>query len=153
MELTSATILPGSPIPLRHCGPACGGQNISPPLRWSGTPRGTRSCAVLCIDPDARIAGGWWHWVVYDIPAGTVELPEGGPLPAGCRVWRNDYQREQWDGPCPPPGPAHHYHFTVHALDVPTLLMPRDKASVRALIASHSLAEATLIGTFGRPRR
>ncbi len=155
MELTSTTIPEGGTIPLAHCGTRCGGHNVSPSLAWTGAPSATSSFALLCIDPDAPIEGGWWHWAVHDIPADCVHLPEGGPLPVAAREWRNDYGAFRWDGPCPPPGPAHHYVFTLHALDVPTLRLPTDwpKERARELVLSHSLATATLTGTFGRRPR
>lgn len=140
---------------MRHAGEGCGGRNIAPALAWRGAPAGTQSYAILCIDPDARIEGGWWHWAVHDIPADVTSLPEGGRLPGGAHTWRNDYRALRWDGPCPPPGPTHHYVFTVFALDVPSLQIPGNwpKGRVKSLIQSHALAEGSLTGTFRRSER
>lgn len=87
-----------------------------------------------------------------DIPATVAALPADAALPAGATAWRNDYDAFGWDGPCPPPGPAHRYVFTLYALDVAALQLPVDwpKARARELIEGHALASASLTGTFGR---
>lgn len=132
MELTSDSIVADASIDLRFAEPGVGGSNISPALAWSGAPAGTRSYAITCFDPDAPTGSGWWHWVVTDIPADVTRLDEGAPLPAGARTWPNDYGYPGWGGPWPPPGPAHHYVFTVVAVGVERLDVPDEATSAVA---------------------
>ena len=121
MELSSAAIPDGSFIDPRHIEPGIGGDNVSPDLSWTAGPDGTASYCITCFDPDAPTGSGWWHWLVTDIAADVTSIPEGGPLPEGARTWNNDYAYPGWGGPWPPPGPAHHYDFTVHAMNVARL--------------------------------
>src|SRR5271170_1039444 len=92
----------------------CSGGNISPALTWSGVPAGTRSFALLMHDPDAPTGSGWWHWLVYNIPATATSLPAGAGdphknlLPAGALQGRTDFGTPGYGGPCPPPGKPHH---------------------------------------------
>lgn len=99
--LTSRSFAAGAAIPARH---TCDGENISPPLAWSGAPAGTRSFALIDDDPDAPRPGGFVHWVLYDIPASVSELAEGA-VPPGAIPGTNDYGKRRFDGSCPPPEP------------------------------------------------
>src|ERR1700720_1149808 len=123
MQLTSTAFGEGAPITAKY---TCVGENISPPLKWSGTPAGARSLALIVDDPDAP-AGTWVHWVLYDLLAHTSELPEGAspghPIP-GAREGMNDFGRAGYGGPCPPPGKAHRYFFKLYALDTTLSLKP-----------------------------
>src|SRR3954465_14424129 len=109
-----------------------GGQNVSPQLSWSGAPAGTKSFALTLYDPDAPTGSGWWHWVVYDIPATATELPQGAgsgkaPLPAGTVQGKTDFGAAGYGGAGPPPGDKpHRYVFTVYALKVDKLDLPAD---------------------------
>jgi Raf kinase inhibitor-like YbhB/YbcL family protein len=136
----------------------CKGNNISPALKWSGAPEGTRSLALLVHDPDAPTGSGWWHWVVYNIPAGTTSLaagagdPKKNLMPAGATQGRNDYGTVGYGGPCPPPGKPHHYHFRLYALKVAKLELP-ENASAAAIsfnVRAQSLGTAELTGMYGR---
>ena len=110
--LSSPTIKPGSMLTDAQVfkGFGCAGKNISPALTWSGAPSGTKSYAVTVYDPDAPTGSGWWHWVVYNIPASTTELPEGAGgadgkgLPAGAAQGRTDFGAPGFGGACPPAG-------------------------------------------------
>ena len=93
----------------------CNGANRTPRLTWDAPPAGTRSFNVTAIDHDAPKPGGWVHWSVTRIPASARALSEVGPH--GAVVARNDFGTFGWGGPCPPPGPVHHYTFTLDALD------------------------------------
>lgn len=135
----------------------CTGAGVSPHLAWSGAPQGTKSFVVTVYDPDAPTGSGFWHWGVINIPAAATGLPEGAGtggalLPAGSVQTRNDAGSSSFLGPCPPPGPAHRYVFTVHALKTERLdLDPQASgALVGFMVHMNSLGKATLTATYGR---
>ncbi len=139
-------------------GFGCKGKNLSPALFWSGAPADTKSFAIMVHDPDAPTGSGFWHWVVYNIPAGTESIPaEAGDvkkkgMPVGSVQGRTDYGTFGYGGPCPPPGKPHHYHFRVFALKVPKLEVPTDAtaALIGFSVQANKLAEADLVGLYGR---
>jgi len=138
-------------IPARF---TCDGENASPPLAWSGAPAETQSFALIMDDPDAP-GGVFTHWVLFDLPAETSELPEGvetseRPQVGGVQG-SNDADSIGYGGPCPPSGPAHRYRFTLYALDGPVNLDPgAKKQEVLDTMDSDILAQAELVGTYGR---
>lgn len=152
MKLTSTAIPEDSTIGITYVERSCGGENVSPDLTWSGAPEGTRSYAITCFDPDAPTGSGWWHWIAFDIPASVNALGQGQPVPAGTREWDNDYGYAGYGGPCPPPGPAHRYVFTVHALDVPELGIAEGltSAAARFNLLAHSIDQASFTAHYGR---
>ena len=139
-------------------GFGCTGGNLSPALSWSHAPAGTASFALLVHDPDAPTGSGWWHWVLYNIPATVSSLPTGAGdprkslLPAGAVQARTDFGTGGYGGPCPPPGAAHHYYFRLYALKVPKLDLPADAtaAFVAFNVNAQSLGHAQLMGLYGR---
>jgi len=136
----------------------CTGGNISPALSWSNAPAGTQSFALLMHDPDAPTGSGWWHWVVYNIPASAVSLPAGAGdprknlLPAGAVQGRTDYGSVGYGGPCPPPGKPHRYYLRLYALKVAKLDVPADAspALIGFNVNAVSLGKAELMGLYGR---
>ena len=141
-----------------YAGLGCGGENISPQLSWQGAPEGTRSFAVLMHDPDAPRENGWWHWVVFNIPANVTELPEGagdpkaGLIPEATQS-RTDFGNPGYGGACPPPGHGdHRYQFTVYALNVEQLPLDENSsvATVVSQVNASKLAEAQLEVIYGR---
>jgi Raf kinase inhibitor-like YbhB/YbcL family protein len=141
-----------------YSGFGCKGKNLSPALFWSGAPAGTKSFALMVHDPDAPTGSGFWHWIVYNIPADATSIPAeaGDPkkrgLPAGAVQARNDFGTAGYGGPCPPPGKPHHYHFRLFALKVAKLDVPADATSavIGFNVNANKLAEADLVGLYGR---
>jgi len=139
-------------------GFGCSGENVSPELHWSDAPKGTKSFAVTVYDPDAPTGSGWWHWVVYNIPASVTSLPSGfgdtakkQPIPATQGM--NDYGVSGFGGACPPKGDKpHRYFFTVYALDVATLDGDAKTSTpvLGFMINAHALAKATILSYYGR---
>lgn len=140
-------------------GAGCTGRNISPALAWTNVPAETKSFAVTVFDPDAATGSGWWHWVVFNIPANARTLPAGagdpaaGKTPPGSIQSRTDFGRPGYGGPCPPPGDRpHRYIFTVHALNVAQLDLDENApaAMVSMSINARQIAKASLQATYGR---
>ena len=118
-EVHSKVLKEGQPLPvaqvLNNFG--CEGKNLSPDLEWSGAPDGTKSFMITAYDPDAASGSGWWHWVVFDIPATTSSVAAGAAdLPKTAIQSRTDFGGPGYGGACPPPGAMHRYQFTVIAL-------------------------------------
>jgi Raf kinase inhibitor-like YbhB/YbcL family protein len=140
-------------------GMGCTGANLSPALAWKNAPANTRSYAITAYDPDAPTGSGWWHWVVFNVPAGTQAVVTGAgkadskTLPAGAVQSRTDFGTPGYGGACPPPGSkSHRYQFTVFALDVDTLPLPPDSsaAMVGFNLNAHKLASAQIEATYAR---
>ena len=138
----------------------CSGGNQSPPLQWSGAPAGTKSFVLTLFDPDEHgDPSGWWHWIVYDLPATTTNLPKGAgvehstALPSGTLQGRTDLGNDAYHGPCPDKGdPPHRYTFTIYALSVEKLDVPADSsgAMVVSTAKDHLLGKAVFIAHYGR---
>jgi Raf kinase inhibitor-like YbhB/YbcL family protein len=159
--LTSAEIKAGGTIADEQVfnGFGCTGKNISPELKWSGAPAGTKSFALTVYDPDAPTGSGFWHWVVFNIPATATELPKnaGDPkanlMPAGAVQSRTDFGVPGWGGPCPPQGDKpHRYIFTLFAVDVDKLDANADTSAavVGFNLHFHTVGKAAFRGKFGR---
>lgn len=150
--LSSPAFAEGQKIPVKY---TCDGENVSPPLQWSGAPVGRRSFVLIVEDPDAP-SGTFRHWAVYDIPPERTALPEGvrqGAEVEQLRQGVNDYGHVGYDGPCPPQGHGtHHYHFRLAALDTPSLVLaPTEKvAEIWRAARPHILTETELVGTYAR---
>jgi len=150
MNLTSSAFTEGNMIPVKY---TCDGEDVSPPLVWSGVPAGTKALALICDDPDAPV-GTWVHWVLFNLPPDSMGLPEGVPavktLENGGVHGKNSWRRVGYGGPCPPSG-THRYFFKLYALDQPlTLTSSATAKHVRAAMQGHILAEAQLMGRYKR---
>ncbi len=152
MTLSSTAFAHNGAIPKRY---TCDGDDISPPLSWSGVPSGAKSLALVVDDPDAPDPAApkmtWVHWVLYNIAPATTALPEAvKSLPAGALSGLNDWKRTGYGGPCPPIG-RHRYFHKLYALD--TMLKglgQPNKAALEKAMQGHILARAELVGTYKR---
>lgn len=154
LVLTSTAFEHEGEIPSKY---TCDGQDISPPLAWSGAPEGTKSFALIVDDPDAPDPKApkmvWVHWVLYAIPSKTSGLAEGvsaPALPPGTREGVNDWRRTGYGGPCPPIG-RHRYFHKLYALDIELADFGEpDKTSLLEAMEGHILEQTELIGTYQR---
>jgi len=148
-QLTSSAFPAEGEIPKQF---TCQGEDISPELAWKNAPRQTKAFALIVHDPDAPRAGGFTHWVAYDIPAKVNHLPQavlsGEKLPHGGLQGKNDFGQLGYRGPCPPSG-THRYYFYLYALDAELNLQPgATKDDLEAVIKGHVLEKAELLGKY-----
>jgi Raf kinase inhibitor-like YbhB/YbcL family protein len=151
ISVSSAAFAETGIVPKRY---TCEDADMSPPLAWSGVPAGTKTLALIAYDPDAP-SGVFTHWVVYNLPSGISILPENLPrtptLDSGGLQALNDFGHVGYNGPCPPPGPRHHYHFKMYALAIALhLANGADARSVGAAMRGHVLASGETVGWFKR---
>ncbi|MDH3513732.1 MAG: YbhB/YbcL family Raf kinase inhibitor-like protein [Gammaproteobacteria bacterium] len=156
LTLTSTAFHHHGEIPARY---TCDGEDVSPPLSWTGVPDGARSLVLIVDDPDAPDPKApqmtWVHWVLYNIPPSVTGLPEAltmKMLPRGTLEGINDWKRSGYRGPCPPAG-RHRYFHKLFALDrvLPDMKHP-GKAGVEGAMRGHILSQTEIIGTYQRPR-
>lgn len=150
LTIRSPAFHEGGAIPARY---TCDGEDLSPPIEWSGVPQGAKTFALTCADPDAP-SGLWVHWVVFDLPSSVTGLPEGVPpnpeISGGGRQGKNDFRKIGYGGPCPPSG-THRYVFTLYALDSTSgLPAGASRKDLLAAMREHVLGQATLTGTYSR---
>ncbi len=140
-------------------GFGCTGKNISPALSWEGAPANTKSFAVTVYDPDAPTGSGWWHWLIFNIPADVTGLaqnagdPASGLAPKGCVQSRTDFDKLGYGGACPPAGDKpHRYIFTVYALDIEQLALDENAsaAMVGFNLNQHTIAKSTITVYYSR---
>jgi Raf kinase inhibitor-like YbhB/YbcL family protein len=152
LVMTSSAFPHHGEIPRRY---TCDGEDLSPPLAWSGAPDKTKSLVLIVDDPDAPDPAApkrtWIHWVLYNIPPTATGLPEGvspRSLPKGTLQGLNDWDRTGYGGPCPPIG-RHRYFHKLYALDIvlPNLHTPT-KANLEKAMRGHLLAQAELVGMY-----
>jgi Raf kinase inhibitor-like YbhB/YbcL family protein len=135
----------GEAIPRKY---TCDGENLSPPLSWSGVPQGTQSLALVLNDPDAP-RGDWVHWVLVDLPPDMEELPEGAQ--GGGVEGVNDFGKRGYGGPCPPKGSNHRYYFKLYALDKAlNLKAGMTRADAEKAMQGYILAQGQLMGRYSR---
>lgn len=140
-------------------GFGCTGENLSPHLSWSNAPKDTKSFAITAHDPDAPTGSGWWHWQIVNISKNVTEIAGGASniksasMPKGSLQIKNDYGHQAFGGACPPPNHgAHRYRFTIHALSVKTLELPKDASSALAgyMINANTIESATIESLYKR---
>jgi Raf kinase inhibitor-like YbhB/YbcL family protein len=154
LRLESEAFSEGGTIPKTY---TCEGEDLSPPLAWTGVPEGAKSLVLIVDDPDAPDPKApkmtWVHWVLFNLPPETGGLAQGvKALPAGTKSGINDWKRPGYGGPCPPIG-RHRYFFKLYALDTAlTGLSHPNKAAVEAAMRDHILAQSVLIGTYEKGR-
>jgi Raf kinase inhibitor-like YbhB/YbcL family protein len=152
LKITSTAFQAGGSIPSKY---TCEDRDLSPPLTWSGAPSGTKSFALIVDDPDApdpaKPQRVYVHWVLYNIPATTISLPENASkkgLPKGAVQGKNDWGKAEYGGPCPPIG-RHRYFFKLYALDTElTGLSSPTKGDLERAMKVHVLDSGELIGTY-----
>jgi Raf kinase inhibitor-like YbhB/YbcL family protein len=150
LKVTSMAFQEGALVPKQYSGD---GRDISPPVAWSAAPEGTQSLALICDDPDAPV-GTWVHWVLFNIPPTTRELPENvapeKTLAFGERHGRNSWGKIGYGGPSPPSG-THRYFFKVYAMDtLLTLPAGASKEELERAMRGHILAQGQLMGRYKR---
>jgi Raf kinase inhibitor-like YbhB/YbcL family protein len=145
LRIGSSVLAPLARIPDRYTST---GENISLPLAWSGIPADTQQLALICSDPDAPLARGFTHWLLYNIPPQVNEIAPGGG--AAFTEGKNSMQGIGYTGPAPPPGHGvHHYYFWLYALDTALDLSPGlDREQLLDAIAPHIIEQARLVGTY-----
>ena len=142
----------------KHFGSSfgCSGQNISPELSWENAPKETKAFAITMYDPDAPTGSGFWHWMVYNIPASVTELKSDAGnfsqknLPEGAVNGANDAGAPGYVGPCPPPGPAHMYIITVYALKAPIQVEKNATSAIIGFMLSMNTIEKATIVAYGK---
>lgn len=157
LQLHSPAFENGDRLPVRH---TADGEDLSPPLAWTGAPAATAELTLVMEDPDAPGDEPWVHWVLYHIPAGTRELPEHLHRvktlahPAGATQGRNSWSKNNlgYRGPAPPTGDGpHRYRFRLYALNEQLQLPPGvDRTALLEHMRGHVLAEAELTGLYER---
>ena len=136
-------------IPAKY---TCDGDNISPPLKFLQIPAGTKSLVLIVDDPDAP-RGTFDHWIVWNLPPKLRELTEGAEeltkLTPPPKQGMNGFKKPYYQGPCPPAGKPHHYHFKLYALNVQLMLQEgAPKQDVELAMKGHILDQAELVGIY-----
>jgi len=156
-DVQSDDVQDGQPLDGTFVHGSYAGDNTSPHLRWSGFPEQTKSFAVTCFDPDAPTGSGFWHWVLFNVPASVTELARGASsdgLPDGAGEARNDYGEIGYGGAAPPGGDRpHRYVFTVFALDTDQLELDSSAspAYVGFNVSAHAIARGAIRPTYTAP--
>ena len=161
--LSSPTVKDGATLTLEQVfkGFGCEGKNVSPALEWKGAPKDSKSFAITVYDPDAPTGSGWWHWVMFNIPADVTKLEAdagnlgAGKVPKGAVQSRTDFGAPGFGGACPPEGSKkkpHRYIFTVYALKVDKLDLDANAsgALVGYMINANKLGKASFTARYGR---
>jgi Raf kinase inhibitor-like YbhB/YbcL family protein len=145
LTVSSSSFTANGAIPSKY---SCEGRDVNPPLSVSGAPAGTKSLALILHDPDAPMAGGFTHWVMWNLDV-SGNIPEDFK---GAEQGMNSAKSHSYKGMCPPSG-THHYHFKVYALDTKLSIDKHtDKAGLEKAMQGHILAEGDLVGTYAKTK-
>ena len=145
MKLSSPDFKEGENIPERF---TCEGKDVSPTLKIEGVPTKAKSLVVIVEDRDAP-GGNFTHWLLWNVAPDVAEIVGNKP-PSGAVQGVNDFGKNKYSGPCPPPG-IHRYYFKLYALDTTLDLPPKSKRKATdSAIKGHIIAEATLMGRYAR---
>lgn len=145
LQITSPAFQNNGNIPRQY---TCDGKDINPPIVIENCPKGTKSIAVICDDPDAPV-GIWVHWVLWNIDPSVKEIKEN-TVPTGAVEGMNDFRKHRYGGPCPPSG-THRYFFKVYALDTVLGISPNSqKSDLEKAMKGHILAQGQLVGLYKR---
>ena len=161
LTLSSPQLNPAKPLGIEQVfnGFGCSGKNLSPALKWQGAPSNTQSFALTVYDPDAPTGSGWWHWVIFNIPATVTELAlnagdaAAGLAPKGSMQSMTDFGKPGFGGACPPAGDKpHRYQFTIFALKADKL--PLEATAPAAMVGfylnQNTLEKTTLTVNYSR---
>ena len=147
LRISSPAFTNLEPIPKRY---TIEGENVSPPLEWSGLPAGTQQLALICHDPDAPLPHGFTHWTIYNIEPTVTGIAEAG----GSKFTEgtNSTDKLGYTGPAPPVGHGlHHYYFWLYALDQEFDLKPGlNREQMLNAIAEHIIEQARIVGVYER---
>lgn len=148
LAVSSPSIQEDRPIPARH---TCEGKDVSPVIRINNVPGDAKAIALILEDPDAP-GGTFTHWTAWNLPSGTREIPEGADIESfGGKEGQNSFGRRGYQGPCPPPGSTHRYHFRFYALSSPLdLIAGASRRALEDAIKGKILAEGSLVATYHR---
>lgn len=146
LSITSPAFTHGGRLPDENTGE---GADVSPELRWTGVPAGTKELVLVCHDPDAPLTDGFTHWIVTGIPPETTGIAAGGGSQYTEGV--NDFGNAGYNGPAPPPGHGEHYYFFhLYALDAPLTSTPASRLELMAAIDDSITVQARIVGTYSR---
>ena len=153
LEISSTAVQDKQPMSAQQVYHDCGGENISPDLRFAGVPAGAKSLALIVHDPDAPHPHGWYHWLVADIPVTVAGVAKGAKFALPARELPTDFGKPGYNGPCPPKGSGpHHYHFILYALDVEKIELPAGMTpyQVHQAIRLRAVKETEITGLYER---
>jgi Raf kinase inhibitor-like YbhB/YbcL family protein len=155
MEITSSAFKDQGKIPIQYVMPGAGGKNLSIPISWKNVPAGTKSFALLMVDPHP-IAQNWVHWLVINISKEVTSLEEGASkkrMPAGVVELKNSFGDIGYGGPQPPKGTGDHpYVVTLYALNVEKLEIGASTSlsTFKKAIEGKVIESASITGKYGR---
>ncbi|HXQ45263.1 MAG TPA: YbhB/YbcL family Raf kinase inhibitor-like protein [Caulobacteraceae bacterium] len=152
LRVTSPAFRSGGDMPMQNTSYQ---DSVFPGLSWSWGPYGTRSYALIMQDDDAIYHGAAiLHFSLYDIDGGVRRLAAGmTEPPAGASFGPNIAgPAKAYMGPHAPPGPRHHYHFQVFALDETIAPTPiKTYADLTAAMSGHVLASGEVVALAHAP--
>ena len=156
MYIESDDMKEGGMLKLEHVfnGFGCEGENKVPQISIGNIPVDAKSLALTVYDPDAPTGSGWWHYIAYNIPTYINKIAKGeSKIAQGVKFGKNDFGTYNYGGPCPPKGHGkHRYIFTVYALSVENLELPKDAspALIGYNLNANSIEKSSLTAYYER---